>query len=196
MDATDIQTKNEYLKKIYQKCKYNYWLHNKSYYYFYRLHVTLHIIIIVLNLAIAILNGSQVNNDKFNTIIRYTSTIVLLVNSFFVSLINLFKIDKKMEFHKGKTSEYTSLANEIEEYIIVGKPPDIITKLFKNYITLSSDNEFMVPESIVNQSKKQFSNKNIHKTISNATLIEYVEAMHKTQQRVNGEDEKNIFPSI
>ena len=68
---------------------------------------------------------------------------------FFASLLNLFKINEKLEYHKLKASGYIRLSNEIEEYISFGEEIDTTVRLYKTYMTYCNDNEYIVPERII-----------------------------------------------
>lgn len=175
-DISDLQSiKNEkvteekmqYLKNIYQKCKWYYWLHTKTYYYLYKVYIGLHIPMIIVNLVAAILNANHSDSETYNAAIKYCSAVILLLNTFFASLINLLKVDKKLEYHKSKASDYISLSNEIEEYIMVGEEIEPTIRLYKTYLSFSTDNEYVVPERIIKSAEKTLNNKYINKTNNN-----------------------------
>ena len=153
------EEKVQYLKNIYQKCKWYYWLHTKTYYYMYKIYIGLHIPMITVNLITAILNTNHSDNDTYNKTIKYCSAVILLLNTFFTSLLNLLKIDKKLEFHKNKATDYISLSNEIEEYIMIGEEIEPTIRLYKTYLSYSTDNEFFVPERIIKLAEKTLNKK-------------------------------------
>ena len=153
------EEKVQYLKNIYQKCKWYYWLHTKTYYYMYKIYICLHIPMITINLITAILNTNHSDNDTYNKTIKYCSAVILLLNTFFTSLLNLLKIDKKLEFHKNKATDYISLSNEIEEYIMIGEEIEPTIRLYKTYLSYSTDNEFVVPERIIKLAEKTLNKK-------------------------------------
>tara|TARA_Y100000389_G_scaffold204984_1_gene261596 strand:+ start:15223 stop:16119 length:897 start_codon:yes stop_codon:yes gene_type:complete len=153
------EKKVQYLKNIYQKCKWYYWLHTKTYYYMYKIYIGLHIPMITVNLITAIFNTNHSDNDTYNKTIKYCSAVILLLNTFFTSLLNLLKIDKKLEFHKNKATDYISLSNEIEEYIMIGDEIEPTIRLYKTYLSYSTDNEFVVPERIIKLAEKTLNKK-------------------------------------
>lgn len=157
------EEKVQYLKNIYQKCKWYYWLHTKTYYYMYKIYIGLHIPMITVNLITAILNTNHSDNDTYNKTIKYCSAVILLLNTFFTSLLNLLKIDKKLEFHKNKATDYISLSNEIEEYIMIGEEIEPTIRLYKTYLSYSTDNEFVVPERIIKLAEKTLNKKYTNK---------------------------------
>ena len=160
------EEKVQYLKNIYQKCKWYYWLHTKTYYYIYKIYIGLHIPMITINLITAIFNTypNHSDNDTYNKTIKYCSAVILLLNTFFTSLLNLLKIDKKLEFHKNKATDYISLSNEIEEYIMIGDEIEPTIKLYKTYLSYSTDNEFVVPERIIKLAEKTLNKKYTNNT--------------------------------
>ena len=153
------EEKVQYLKNIYQKCKWYYWLHIKTYYYMYKIYIGLHIPMIIVNLITAILNTNHSDNETYNKTIKYCSAVILLLNTFFTSLLNLLKIDKKMEFHKNKATDYISLSNEIEKYIMIGEEIEPTIRLYKTYLSYSTDNDFVVPERIIKLAEKTLNKK-------------------------------------
>jgi hypothetical protein len=161
-----------YLLNIYNKCKRNYWLHNETYYYLYRIHIIIQFIIICLNTGVAVLNSINISDTYFTKIIKYLSTIILLSNTFFMNINSLLKIDKKLEYHKNKASSYIMLSNEVEEYIMIGEQLDIITKIYKNYMSVSGDNEYVIPEFIIKKASKHLNQNTtgIRRTMTSQTI--------------------------
>ena len=148
-----------YLKKIYQTCKWYYWLHTMTYYHFYKIYIAIHIPMILINIGVAILNTDVNENVKYNKNIRYISAVILLMNTFFTSILNLFKIDEKLGYHKNKASDYIKLSNDIESYISFGEGLDTTLRLYKTYMSYCNDNEYIVPERIITNAEKTLHNK-------------------------------------
>ena len=151
-----------YLKKIYQKCKWYYWLHTMTYNHLYKVYIAIHIPMILVNITVAMLNTgviSQDHNSISNKNIRYISAIILLMNTFFTSILNLFKLDEKLGYHKNKASDYITLSNEIEEYITLGEPIETSIRLYKTYVSYSNDNEYVVPECIIKNAERSLNKK-------------------------------------
>ena len=123
-----------HLKKIYQKCKWYYWLHTETYNRLYKIYIVIHIPMIFVNITAAILNTGESEDGISNKNTRYISAVILLMNPFFTSILNLFKINEKLEYHKLKASDYIILSNEIEEYISFGEEIDTTMRLCKRYI--------------------------------------------------------------
>jgi len=169
MDRTnDIQSvKNDnipaerilHLKKIYQKCKWYYWLHTETYNRLYKIYIVIHIPMIFVNITAAILNTGESEDGISNTNTRYISAVILLMNPFFTSILNLFKINEKLEYHKLKASCYIILSNEIEEYISFGEEIDTTVRLYKKYLTYCNDNEYTVPERIIKTAENTLNKK-------------------------------------
>ena len=101
---------------------------------------------IFVNITVAILNTGANEDGISNKNTRYISAVILLMNPFFTSILNLFKINEKLEYHKLKASDYIILSNEIEEYISFGEEIDTTMRLYKRYMTYCNDNEYIVPE--------------------------------------------------
>ena len=143
-----------HLKKIYQKCKWYYWLHTETYNRLYKIYIFIHIPMIFVNITVAILNTGANEDGISNKNTRYISAVILLMNPFFTSILNLFKINEKLEYHKLKASDYIILSNEIEEYISFGEEIDTTMRLYKRYMTYCNDNEYTVPEIIIKTAEK------------------------------------------
>ena len=109
---------------------------------------------ILVNITVAISNTGVNDDSVSNKNTRYISAVILLMNTFFASLLNLFKINKKLEYHKLKASGYIRLSNEIEEYISFGAEIDTTVRLYKTYMTYCNDNEYIVPERIIKDAEK------------------------------------------
>jgi len=151
--------KLQYLKNIYQKCKWYYWLHTKTYYYIYKIYIGLHILMTLINTVTAILNTITWGDETYNKSIRYISATILLMNTFLTSVLNLLKIDRKLEYHKNMASDYISLSVEIEEYIMIGEEIETTIRIYKTYLSYSTDNDFIVPERIIKSAEKTLKNK-------------------------------------
>ena len=72
-----------HLKKIYQKCKWYYWLHTVTYNRLYKIYIFIHIPMIFVNITVAILNTGVNDDGIFNKNTRYISAVILLMNPFF-----------------------------------------------------------------------------------------------------------------
>ena len=46
-------------------------------------------------------------------------------------------------------SDYISLSVEIEEYIMIGEEIETTIRIYKTYLTYSTDNDFIVPERMM-----------------------------------------------
>lgn len=169
------EDKLKYLKNIHQKCKWYNWLHTKTYYYMYKIYICVHIPMILINTITAMLNTNITDDPDSIRLIRYCSAVILLMNTFFSSVLNLLKLDKKLEYHKNKASNYLSLSSQIEEYITIGDETETTIRLYKTYLSYSTDNEFMVPEQIIKNAEKTLNKKYIYEIQENSCL--YVEEL-------------------
>lgn len=151
------------LKKIYQKCEWYRWIHTKTYYYMYKIYICVHIPMMLINTIAAILNTNTIHpGSLYEDTIRYCSAVILLINAFFTSILNLLKLDTKLEYHKKKAADYIALSTQIEEYIMTGEETDATIRLYKTYLSYSTDNEYIVPKKIIISAEKTLNKKYIN----------------------------------
>jgi hypothetical protein len=153
--VTDEQLK--YLENIRQKSIWYSILHTKTYWYMYKIYIGVHIPMILINTITAMIN---IDETTYAKTIRYCSATILLMNTFFTSVLNLLKLDKKLEYHKNKASNYHALSISIEEYIMIGDEINTTRDEFKKtYLSHSMENEFIVPPRIIKKVEKTLNKK-------------------------------------
>ena len=93
-----------------------------------------------------ILNTIIIDDSTYTQTIRYCSATILLMNTVFISVLNLLKY-------------HISLSTEIKECIMIDEEIETTIRLYKTYLLYSMDNKYIVPERTIKTAEKTLNKK-------------------------------------
>lgn len=128
---------NELMNDLHTKCRETQYLHYKSSYYYQKWSYAIDIPLLIVNVTVAAIK---------DVIPSKATTAVMVITGILIGLKNMFKLERRSQFHSTQANGYSKLANSVE--IKLGEYDKEAIKMYGTYNNLNEQKESFVPEKI------------------------------------------------